>query len=235
MILRRPEHHTPAMGASLLDAAGEPGRKLQKESVPLRVLQRMAVHGRLRERLFPAGEAGVDPVAVMEAGGDLAAEGVDLLRRVPERPRRHPHGSPQRHRLYRRSLGYASTPVAMDHLEAHLVPSYGAEVQINIGRVLASLVQKALEEQPVREGLGLTQPQTVRDQAVRGAPSTRNGDTLRLRDLFGFVRDQEVRREPQSVDAAQLSPESRFQLLCRRTILRSSPVASPGARERQLQ
>src|SRR5829696_3732990 len=101
MMLRRPEHHTPAMGASLLDAAGETCREFQEELVPLSVLQGMAVHGRLGERLFPAGEAGVDPVAVMEAGGDLAAESVYLLRRMPERPRRHPHGSPQRHRLHR--------------------------------------------------------------------------------------------------------------------------------------
>jgi hypothetical protein len=95
MVFPRPEHHAPAVGASLLDAADEPGRELQEEPVPIRVLQRMAVHGRLGERLLPAGEAGVDPIAVLEAGGDLAAEGVDLLRRMPERPRRHPHGSSQ--------------------------------------------------------------------------------------------------------------------------------------------
>src|SRR5215204_4790241 len=121
MMLRCPEHHPPAMGSSLFNTAGEPGRELQEEPVPLRVLERMAVHGRFGERLYPAGEAGVDPVAVLEAGGDLAAEGVDLLRRMPERPRRHPHSSSQRHRLDRRRLCDASTLVAMDHLEAHLV------------------------------------------------------------------------------------------------------------------
>src|ERR671910_1499630 len=174
MVLRRPEHHTPAMGASLLDAAGEPGRELQEEPVPLRVLQGMTVHGRLGERLLPAGEAGVDPVTVMEAGGDLAAEDVYLLRRVPERPRRHPHSTSQRHRLDRRCLGDASTLVAMDHLEAHLVAPHGTEVQVHIGWVLASLVQKALEEQPVRERLWLAKPQTIRDQAVCGASSARD-------------------------------------------------------------
>jgi hypothetical protein len=122
----------------------------------------------------------------------------------------------------------------MDHLEAHLITPHGAEVQVHIGRILASLVQKALEEQPVRERLGLAQTQTIRDQAVRGATSARDGDALRLRDLFGLVRDQEVRREPQSVDTAQLSPESRLQLLRRGTVPHSSPVASSGARERQL-
>src|ERR671910_1351032 len=154
---------------------------------------------------------------------------------MPERPRRHPHCSPQRHGLDRRGFGDTSMLVATYHLEAHLVTSYGTEVQVHVGRVLAPLVQKALEEQPVRERLWLTQPQTMRDQAVRGASSTRDGDALRLRDLFGLVRDQEVRREPQSMDTAQLSPEARLQLLSRRTVPRSSPVASPGARERQLQ
>src|SRR5687767_8834942 len=123
----------------------------------------------------------------------------------------------------------------MDHLETHLVTPHGTEVQVNVGRVLASLVQKALEEQPVRERLGLTQSQAMRDQAVSCASPARDGDTLRLRDLFGLVRDQEVRREPKSVDTAQLPSESRLQLLRRGTIPRSPPVASPGSRERQLQ
>src|SRR5215211_8757755 len=228
MMLRRPEHHTPAMGASLLDAAGETCKEFQEELVPLSVLQGMAVYGRLGERLFPAGEASVDPVAVLEAGRDLATEGVDLLWRVPERPRRHPHSPSQGHRLDRRRLSDASTLVTMDHLEAHLVPPHGAEVQVHVGRVLAPLVQKALEEQPVRERLWLAQPQAVRDQAVRRASSARDGDALRLRDLFGLVCDQEVRREPKSVDTAQLSPESRLQLLHRGTVPRSSPVASSG-------
>src|SRR5687768_12640220 len=122
----------------------------------------------------------------------------------------------------------------MDHLEAHLVTPHGTEVQVHVGRVLAPLVHKPLEEQAVRERLWLAKPQTIRDQAVCGASSARDGDALRLRDLFGLVRDQEVRREPQSMDTAQLSPESRLQLLRRRTVPRSSPVASSGARERQL-
>src|SRR5918995_2863399 len=154
---------------------------------------------------------------------------------MPERPRCHPHCSPQRHGLDRRGFGDTSMLVATYHLEAHLVTSYGTEVQVHVGRVLAPLVQKPLEEQPVRERLGLAQPQAMRDQAVRGATPARYGDTLRLRDLFGLVRDQEVRREPKSVDTAQLPSESRLQLLRRGTVPHSSPVASPGSRERQLQ
>src|SRR5215217_9634250 len=115
----------------------------------------MALHRGFGERLIPTGEPSVDPVTVREAGGDVPGEDVDLTRRVPERPRRDPHRPPQRHRLHRRGLGDATTPVATDYLEAHLIPPYGTEVQIHVGRVPAPLVQKALEEQPVGERLGL--------------------------------------------------------------------------------
>jgi hypothetical protein len=201
--LGRPEHHAPAVGAGLPDAPDEPRREFQQQPVPLRVLQGVALHRRFRQRLLPAGEAGVDPVAVPEAGRDVAGENVDLARRVPERPRRHPYGPPQGHRLHRRGLrdaARAGATVAPNHLEAHLVAPDGAEVQVHVRGVLASLVQETLEEQAVGERFGLGQAQAVRDQAVGSTSSSRDGDALLPRYPRRLVRDQEIRREPQGVD-----------------------------------
>src|SRR5215210_8366715 len=159
----------------------------------------MALHRRLGERLLPTREADVDLVSVLEPGRHVAAKLIDLTRRVAERPCRDPDRSPERHRLDCRGFCDPAMLVTSDHLEAHLVPPYGAEIQVHVWRVLALLVQEPLEEEPVAERLGLGQPQAVGDQTVRGAPPARHGDALSLRDLPGLVRDQEVRREPQSL------------------------------------
>src|SRR5215204_436971 len=156
----------------------------------------MSAHRRLRQRFFPAGEPCVNPVSVTKTGGDVPAELVDLRRRMTEGPRGDPHGPAQRHGLDRGCLRHPEPLVTPDHLEAHLVSPYGAEVQVYVRRILALLVHEALEEQTVRERLEPAQTQAVRDQAVRGASPTRDGDTFRLRYLLGFVRDEEVRREP---------------------------------------
>src|SRR5918993_53359 len=123
----------------------------------------------------------------------------------------------------------AATSVATDHLEAHLVPLHGTEVQVHVGRVPAPLVQKALEEQPVGERLGLRESQAIRDQAVRRATPARNGDVLRPGDLFGLVRDQKVRRKPESVDAAKLAVQTTPYLRRRRSSF--PPIPSPGPRD----
>src|SRR5215210_3089302 len=131
----------------------------------------MAAHGRFLQRLLPSREPHVHPVAVPEAGGDAAGERVYLARRVPERPCRRPHRPAQGHGLDGGRLRSTTPTVATDHLEPHLVPSCGAEVQVYVRRVQAALVHEPLEEQPVAEGLRLGHPQAVRDQAVGSASS----------------------------------------------------------------
>src|SRR5215204_6110382 len=148
---------------------------------------------------------------------------------MTESPRGDPHGPAQRHRLDRGGLRYPEPFVASDHLEAHLVPPYGTEIQVYVRRVFALLVHEALEEQTVRERLEPAQTQAIRDQAVRSTSPARDGDAPRLSYLPRLVRDEKVRREPQRVDARQLSPEPRFDLLDIRppTFL---PVPSSGPR-----
>src|SRR5215212_10869446 len=194
----------------------------------------MSAHRRLRQRFFPAGEPCVNPVPVTKTGGDVPAEIVDLRRRMTESPRGDPHGPAQRHGLDRSGLRHPEPLVTPDHLEAHLVPPYGTEIQVYVRWVLALLVHEALEEQTVRERLEPAQTQAIRDQAVRGASPARNRDAPRLRYLPGLVREEKVRREPQRIDARQLPPEPGFDLLDIRppTIL---PVPSPGPRNRQPQ
>src|SRR5215208_7174524 len=156
----------------------------------------MSAHRRLRQRFFPAGEPCVNPVPVTKTGGDVPAELVDLRRGMTESPRGDPHGPAQRHRLDRGGLRHPEPFVTPDHLEAHLVPPYGTEIQVYVRRVFTLLVHEALEEQAVRKRLEPAQPQAIRDQAVRGASPTRDGDAPRLRYLPGLVRDEKVRREP---------------------------------------
>ena len=188
----------------------------------------MPPHGRLSEHLFPTVETGVDLVAVRKAGRDVAGEDVDLLRRVAQCTGRDPDGAPQGIGGRSSGDGYPPTRVAPLQLVPHLVAALGAEVQVDVRRVPSLLVHEPLEEQAVGEGLGLRQAQTVRDQAVRRAPSARDRHALFAGYLHGLQGQQEVRREAQVLDARELTPQARNDLSVQ------SPVPLPRAAQREL-
>src|SRR3712207_1599955 len=190
------EDKAPEVGARLEETAGEPSRDLEEELVPLGVLEGVAAHGGLRESFLPALQRVVDPVAVPESRRHVTGELVDFAGGVPKGPRAYPHGSAQGHGLGGGRHGYPVLLVPPDELVSDLVPPQGAEVQVDVRGVGAELVHETLEEQPARERLRLREPQTVRNQGVGGAPTTRYRDPLTARYLRRLPRDEEVGREP---------------------------------------
>ena len=98
--------------------------------------------------------------------------------------------------------------VLLAHVADHLVAAHEAEVDVDVGHLLALGVEKALEEEPVLDGVEVGDAQRVGDQAAGGRAAPRaDRDALGLRPVDEVGDDQEVAREAHGSDDAELEGE----------------------------
>ena len=83
-------------------------------------------------------------------------------------------------------------------------PLVPGKVDVDVGRILAPLVEEALEEEVVLEGIDVGEAQEVGDQARGGAPPAAGPGAAR----DDVAHDEEVGRKALVADDAQLSLEA---------------------------
>ena len=81
-----------------------------------------------------------------------------------------------------------------------LVAARGVEVDVDVGHLAPGGVEEALEEQVVRDGVGVGDAQHVADDAVAGRAAARVEDAARAGELDDVVHGEEVLREAELLD-----------------------------------
>ena len=109
-----------------------------------------------------------------------------------------------------------------------LVAARRAEVDVDVGHLAARRVEEALEEQLVRDGVGVADAQHVADDAVAGRAAARVVDAAAAGELDDVVHGEEVLGEAELLDDLELALEARRDLGGER------PVALRGALEAAL-
>ena len=109
-----------------------------------------------------------------------------------------------------------------------LVAARRAEVDVHVGHLAARRVEEALEEQLVRDGVGVGDAQHVADDAVAGGAAARVVDAAAAGELDDVVHGEEVLGEAELLDDLELALEARRDLGGER------PVALLGALEAAL-
>ena len=109
-----------------------------------------------------------------------------------------------------------------------LVAARRAEVDVHVRHLVARRVEEALEEQLVRDGVGVGDAQHVADDAVAGGAAARVVDAAAQRELDDVAHGEEVLGEAKLLDDPELALEPRRDLGGER------PVALGGALEAAL-
>ncbi len=130
---------------------------------------------------------------------------VDLVRREAEGAADDTHGRRRAHRVDGGDHGdVVVTETLVDELD-DLVAAGGAEVDVHIRHAAPVRVEEALEEQVVRDGVGVGGAQHVADDAVAGGAAAGVVDAAAPCEPHDVVDRQEVLGEAQLLDDAQLA------------------------------
>ncbi len=106
-------------------------------------------------------------------------------------------------------LGHVLAPVLPGHVLDDLPPAVLAEIDVDVRGADAFLVEEALEDQVVLDGVEVGDAQRVGDEASRrGAPSGPHRDPPLLREADEVPDDQEVSREAHPADHPDLLLEA---------------------------
>jgi hypothetical protein len=87
---------------------------------------------------------------------------------------------------------------------AGLVTSGGVEVHVDVGHLSPGRVEEPLEEQLVRDRVGVGDAECVGDDRVAGAPPARATDPTPLGVIDDVLHDEEVLREAEVLDHGEL-------------------------------
>ena len=152
--------------------------------------------------------------------GHQGHDGVDARDGQAQRPAHVADRRPGRQRAEGADLGHVRHAVLLLDVLDHLAPPLLAEVDVDIGRLAAALVQKPLEQQVVLQRADVAQTQGVGDQRAHARAAGRGLDALLPGETDEVPHDQEVVGKAQLVDDPQLALEPGHHL--RRRIRRRS-------------
>ena len=155
---------------------------------------------------------------------------VAVVVRVPQHPRRVAHGSPGLDRREGDDLGHVVGAVAVGGVLDHLAAVAVVEVHVDVGHLLATRIQEALEEQVVADRVEVHDAEAVGDAAARGRPAARPHPDLRLARVADEVPDdEEVGGEAHVADDVELVVDP-----LAHHVVELVAVAAPGALVGQL-
>ena len=97
--------------------------------------------------------------------------------------------------------------VARIDISDDLIPPRGGEVEIDIRRGVAAVAEETLEQQIVRQRIDRGDAEDVSDDGVGGRAAALTADALAAGEAHDIPDDQEVVRQPDSLDDGQLVAE----------------------------
>ena len=149
-----------------------------------RVQRRIAAHYERRHRLR-----------------HFVADGVGVV----EHPRRVAHCGPRLDRGERDDLRHTVGAVLRCRVLDHVAAVTRVEVHVDVGHLLATRVEEALEQQVVADRVDVDDAQAVRDARTRRAPPARtHPDLLRAGEAHEVPDHQEVGGEAHALDHVEL-------------------------------
>ena len=157
----------------------------------------------MRSSLFSQGLFQRDAEFVGHQGHD----GVDPRDGQAQGPAHVADRRPGRQRAERADLGHVRHAVFFLDVLNHLAAPLLAEVDVDIGRLAAALIQKTLEQQVVLQRANVAQVQPVGDQRANARTAGRGLNALLAGETDKIPHDQEVVGEAQLVDHPQLAIE----------------------------
>ena len=213
----------------------EPGRKLPQPGGGAALLPGPGRRWRaLLERLFTPVVLGVPAlvpgvvvrarrsvegvVASADGPGQALRPAADLDRRETLCERRLAKGRAQAEAVPRRDHRRAFGAEGLPHVLDHLVAPAPAEVEVDVGAVLARGVEEAFERQAVAQGVGVGQLEAVGHEAVRGGAAAATGDGSLARVVRDARGQQEVGGEAELVDGGELEVQPSHDLGTQRGI-----------------
>ena len=108
------------------------------------------------------------------------------------------------HRAERADLGDVLFAVFFLGVIDDLLSSVAAEIDIDIGRLCATGIEKSLEQQVVFQRANITERQQVGDNRAASRPTSLTGNALRLGEDHEVPDDEEVAGVPHLLDGFQL-------------------------------
>ncbi len=100
--------------------------------------------------------------------------------------------------------GAVGTVFLVDVLQ-HLLAVVGGEIDVDIGRALVVLVEEALEQQVVRNGIDTRDAEQIGDDRVRRAAASLPRNAVLTREFHDVPRDQEELGEMRLLDDIELA------------------------------
>ena len=161
------------------------------------LLRQRAQFLHLRQR---AGQCHLRPL------GDELGHLVDLGQLHAQHAPDVAHAIARFQRAERDDLRSALLPVAPAHVVEHLLSAVLAEVDVDVGLLLARRIHEALEHQAVVHGVDVRHPERVRHQDPAGAAPHAHGNAAVPGEVHEVPHDQEV------IDVAQLFDDTQFVL-----------------------
>ncbi|OPY93379.1 MAG: hypothetical protein A4E73_00175 [Syntrophaceae bacterium PtaU1.Bin231] len=120
----------------------------------------------------------------------------------------------------RDDLGHVIRTVFLRHVPDDLVPSFLAEIDVDIGHADAARIEEAFEKQPVTNRIDVGDPQGICDQAARRGSAPRTDRNLPVLCVVDEIRnDQKIPGESHGTDHLQFLMEPFFVLLLHRTVV----------------
>ena len=120
-------------------------------------------------------------------------------------PAHIPDHAPGRQRSEGHDLHHPVLAVFADHIINDLLPSFKAEVHVDIGHGHTLRIEEPLEQKLIPQGIDISDPQAVRHDAARGgAPSRSDSDPVILGIFDKVPHDQEIIHIPHILDRIQL-------------------------------
>ncbi len=108
--------------------------------------------------------------------------------------------------------------VLIEHVAVHLVAVFPAEVDVEVGRLLARGVDEALEVEVQLHRVHIGDAQAIGHQAVRPAAAPHVEEAPAARMVHDVLVDEEVADEAHLLDHVQLVPEPRHHLRAGRAV-----------------
>lgn len=236
-------HHGEALGRAVQRAVGGDGRLAHQDAADVDAelvrhaddAPRVAHHGAGHAvRLAAAHQLAGAPTAVVAAA---LAERIDLGGRQAERLAQLAHraapleggiGGHLRRVEVRHAAGRAVGAVVLaKNVAEHLVAVLPAEIDVEVGRLLAGRADEALEVEVQLDGVHVGDAQAIGHQAVGTAAAPHVEEAAALRMAHDVVVDEEVADEAHAFDHLQLVRQAR------RHLGRGGRVAAAQALARQ--
>ena len=146
-----------------------------------------------------------------EVGGHHLRDAVAVGEGEIQHTRHVAHHGLRLHRPERDDLGHILAPVLLGDVVDHLSAPVLAEVDVDVRRADAFFVQEPLEDQTVLHRIDVGDLERVGHKASRGRTAAgADRDPAILREADEVADDQEVGREADAMDDADLASESRL-------------------------